>query len=186
MAGSVLTEILVSETCFWENLLEILNNSQVLNFTIFKILKFDFFEGQLWSLKTDVCLKKIFQFSKKMTLVNIRFRLNDYQFNRIFPLTSSDRSQIPSLKAVSSNTKFREQIKLVKKNISLLICRVKADRYRLVHFHAVGVRYWIFRCQGFFSWISISKMRVNMNLRIITKNHAASVGVRAHFQETCV
>ena len=29
MAGFVLTEILVSETCFWENLLEILNNSQV-------------------------------------------------------------------------------------------------------------------------------------------------------------
>ena len=78
MAGSVLTEILVSETCFWENLLEILNNSQVLNFTIFKILKFDFFEGQLWSLKTDVCLKKIFQFSKKMRLINIRFLLNDY------------------------------------------------------------------------------------------------------------
>ena len=30
-----------------------------------------------------------------------------------------------------------------------------------------------FEDKDFFSWISISKMSVKMNLRIITKNHAA-------------
>ena len=51
---------------------------------------------------------------------------------------------------------------------------------KILSSHAVGIRYCLrcrklFRCQEFFPEISVIKIGVEINLRIITKNHGADL-----------